>query len=309
MNQGIFAFPNITDPNLIDIKEFDVSGSYSIPDGTKLIQVIAIGAGGGGGSGRRRATTAQTCFGGGGGGSGSSMVHTFLREQLDGKVLEIAIGAGGNGAIARTVDNTNGGAGIGGSATTLTLSGKVGFLLYAAGGAGGGAGTTVGGIPGAGRSPMFNGFISNNAGAGGSGTSLTSGSNATYSFFWQKGGAGGSGFSGLGTVSPGGGSIILGSGLVVCNTDYALGAILRTGNSSNAAQSTELDGTGIFVFGKYTGGIGGAGGGAGTTQAATNGGSGWRGGGGGGGGASFSGFNSGAGGRGGNGYVAIFCYK
>jgi hypothetical protein len=307
MNQGIFAFPNINDPNLIDIKEFDVSGSYSIPDGTKLIQVIAIGAGGGGGSGRRRATTAQTCSGGGGGGSGSSIVHTFLREQLDGKVLEISIGAGGNGGASRTTDNTNGAAGSVGGATTLRVSGKVGFLLYATGGGNGGGGTTGTGISGVGRSPMFNGFISNNSGSGGVGSTITS-NIISYSFFWQKGGAGGSGFSILG-ISALGGGIALASGLVVYNTDYALGATLRTGNSSNAAQSTDLDGTGIFVFGKYTGGIGGAGGGAGTTQAATNGGSGWRGGGGGGGGASFSGFNSGAGGRGGNGYVSIFCYK
>ena len=49
MNQGFYGFPNINDPNLLDIKEFDVSGTYRIPEGTKLIVVHAIGAGGGGG--------------------------------------------------------------------------------------------------------------------------------------------------------------------------------------------------------------------------------------------------------------------
>jgi hypothetical protein len=295
MNQGIFAFPNINDPNLIDIKEFDVSGSYSIPDGTKLIQVIVIGAGGGGGSGRR-GVGSFAAYGGGAGGAASIIIHNYLIEQLDGKVLEIAIGAGGGGGAPRTTDST-GQAGSGGGATTLTLSGKVGFLLYAPGGAGGGAG---GGLfpatNGAGRTPMFNGFISTFVATVGPNI------NTSISSFFDKGGAQG------GLANNSGTSANPGRNIVICNTNYALGETLRTGNSANSAQSTDLDGTGIFIFGKYTGGIGGAGGGGGSSQNATNGGNGWRGGGGGGGGGSV-GFNSGGGGVGGNGYVAIFCYK
>jgi hypothetical protein len=314
MNQGFFGFPNILDPNLIDIKEFDVSGSYSIPVGTKMIQIIAIGAGGGGGSGRRRAAaTAQNGFGGGGGGGGSFINHTFLREQIDGQVLNIVIGAGGAGGAARTTDNTSGANGLAGGTTTIASQGKSGFLLFAPGGAQGSGGTTTNATAGAGRAPLFNGTVSNTQPNGAAGTATATPGSITLSFYWTKGGAAGGGHNNVltPTIVSNGGSIFMPSAnsLFVLNPQYAVGSTILSGNRSNDVQSAELNGVGFFPLGKYSGGIGGAGGGAGTTVAATNGGNGWRGGGGAGGGASLSGLNSGAGGRGGNGYVAIFSYK
>jgi hypothetical protein len=323
MNQGFYGFPNINDPNLLDIKEFDVSGTYRIPEGTKLIVVHAIGAGGGGGSGRRGTTPVTTNnAGGGGGGSGCFIKHMFLREQIYGSTLDIVIGAGGGGAAARTTDNLNGLNGGVGGATTITPTGFSGILLYSPGGGGGGAGTTGAATAGTGRLPYFNGLIAAAGTVNGNAFNTTTGPtfNTVVSYFSKGGAAGGGWAQTLGVFVEGGNINAPNSDLalttysvpVVINPNWGndfIGneQILVTAVPGNAAQ-TNNSSTGIEVF-PYHGGVGGAGGGYGSTQAATNGGNGWRGGGGGGGGAGQAGFNSGAGGTGGNGYVAIFCYK
>lgn len=318
MNQGFYGFPNINDPNLLDIKEFDVSGTYRIPEGTKLIVVHAIGAGGGGGSGRRGTTPVTTNnAGGGGGGSGCFIKHMFLREQIYGSTLDIVIGAGGAGGAARTTNNNNGASASGGGATTITPTGFSGILLYSPGGDGGGAGTTTTGAAGTGRLPYFNGLIAAQGTVNGSSfTSATGPSFNTVISYFSKGGAAGGGWANtLGQFVEGGNinapnndlALISTTFPVVVNPNWSNEQILVAAVPGNAAQ-TNNSSTGIEVF-PYHGGVGGAGGGYGSTQAATNGGNGWRGGGGGGGGAGEAGFNSGAGGTGGNGYVAIFCYK
>ncbi len=308
MNQGFYSFPKPSDPNLIDIKEFDVSDSYIIPTGTKLVQIHAVGAGGGGGSGRRT-TAGVNGSGGGGGGSGSLVIHTFLREQIYGSILNIVIGAGGDGGVARTVDNQNGAAGSIGGATTVAPFGFPGVLLFCSGGAGGAAGSSTGGVGGTGRAPLSYvlGAVTATS-ITGSGGLATTGGNVLQFSVPAKGGAGGGGV----TTTPAAGS----GGNIVIGTINSIGALRyskaigsTTIISGNRGDSAQEDNSAYEDIAPYYGGMGGAGGGGGLTVNATNGGNGYRGGGGGGGGGSAAGRNSGAGGRGGNGYVAIFCYK
>ena len=171
MNNGFFNFPNVSDSNLLDIKEFDSSGSYSIPQGTRLIQIIAIAAGSGGGSGRVR-TTGQNSFGGGGGAGGSTLIYTFLREQIPTSTLLVLIGAGGLGGVARSASAAQNGAsgtaggqtriyvregGVAIPGTSLSITELNGLLLNVPSGAAGLAGSTVNGSGGAGR-PMLIAF-------------------------------------------------------------------------------------------------------------------------------------------------------
>lgn len=307
MNNGFFNFPSVNDPALLDIKEFDLSSTYSIPNGTALIYIFAVGAGGGGGSGRRRAlATSQNCFGGGSGAGGSVVQMVYLRDQIPGNLLYIEIGAGGNGGAGRTADNLNGLSGSIGGGTSVNLDSSGNYkLLRAVGGTGGSGGTTLSGTAGAGRLNNQYGYhsASSTAGSGG-GTSGAATSNQVAQYF-GKGGAGGGGLNTTPSYGTGG-NIAISSSLLLGNPDYSTGTLLA-GNavdSGTAAPSSR----GYFLL-PYTGGLGGPGGAGGNTVAASAGGAGWRGGGGGGGGASKDGVNSGDGGKGGDGYVAIFCYK
>jgi len=307
MNNGFFNFPSVNDPTLLDIKEFDVSGTYRIPAGTSLIYVFAVGAGGGGGSGRRRATaTSQNCFGGGSGAGGSVVQMVYLRQQIPADLLYIEIGAGGNGGAGRTSDNSNGAAGTGGGGTSVNLDSSGNYKLFRAVGGGAGiGGSTASGVAGTGRLNVQYGYHSNSSSAGsGGGTSGTVTSNQVAHYF-AKGGAGGAGLNTTPSYGTGG-SIAISSSFLLGNPDYSTGTLLA-GNAVDSGTAAP-NSTGYFLL-PYTGGLGGPGGAGGNTVAASAGGAGWRGGGGGGGGASKDGVNSGDGGSGGNGYVAIFCYK
>jgi hypothetical protein len=310
MNQGFYNFPNVLDPNLIDIKEFDVSGSYTIPTATKLITVHAIGAGGGGGGGRRRAGTTGASGGGGGAAGGSFILHTFLREQIYGSILNIVIGAGGTLGNGGSADGVNGSGGVTGGATTIAPYGFRNVLLYAAGGTGGSGGSASAGGAGSSRNPMSHGIVSAQGTAGSAGSnSGTAPTNVTLTYYWSKGGGGGGGVATGSTVTFSPGASILaptGTTLYFNNSNRASGSTVIAGNRSNNVQDPVNAYENIFP---YYGGMGGAGGGGGGTVAATNGGNGYRGGGGGGGGGASGGLAAGSGGRGGNGYVAIFCYK
>ena len=238
MNQGFYSFPNQFDPNLIDIKEFDVSGSYKIPDGTKLITIHCIGAGGGGGSGRRRTGTTGASLGGGGGGSGSFINHTFLREQIYSSTLDIVIGAGGGGGAARTTDDTNGAGGSVGGATTISPFGFSGVLLYAAGGGSGSGGTNTTGGAGAGRPAMTYGNISvvNPSGSASSGTAQPTA--VGMNFPWSKGGGAGGGVQ-TGTTTAYSGANINAAGaggLFVNNPNRVTSTTIIAGNTANSAQ-------------------------------------------------------------------------
>ena len=138
MNQGFFGFPNNLDNStIIDIKEFDSSSVYRIPEGAKRINIVLVGSGAGGGAGRRAAASANG--GGGGGGSGGAiLVHDFLVEELSGpgSALAITIGAGGTGGAGSTATNAANTGGTGG-ATNVSIIGTRGFLMTAQTGAGG----------------------------------------------------------------------------------------------------------------------------------------------------------------------------
>ena len=308
MNRGFYSFPKPSDPNLIDIKEFDVSGSYTIPSGTKLVQIHAVGAGAGGGSGRRT-QAGSSASGGGGGGSGSLIIHTFLREQIYGSILNIVIGAGGAGGAARTVDNQTGAAGNGGGSTTVAPFGFPGVLLFCAGALGDASGGGIlSGSSGTGRAPfsyVLGGLTSTSvSGAAGS---LGIGDVIRQFSVTAKGGAGGGGVNTTPAAGSGGDITVTGvNSLGALRYSKATGSTVISGNPADSAQANN---SAYEDIAPYYGGMGGAGGGGGLTVNATNGGNGYRGGGGGGGGGSAPGFNSGAGGNGGNGYVAIFCYK
>ena len=181
-------------------------------------------------------------------------------------------------------------------------------MLYAAGGAAGGAGTTSTGAAGAGRGAMNYGNISASLPSGSASSATAIPTAVTLSFPWSKGGGAGGGVQNGTTTSFRGASIIIPNPgtLFVNNPNRAIASTVISGNRADAAQEDTNAKEDMFP---YFGGMGGAGGGGGGTVAATNGGNGYRGGGGGGGGGSSGGLNSGAGGNGGNGYVAIFCYK
>lgn len=319
MNQGLYGFPNPNDPLLVDIKEFDASGTYRIPDGTKLITFHVIGGGAGGRSGQRNGSGG---LGGGGGGGGGTVVHTFLREQIRGSLLAITIGAGGIGG-ATTNGNYN--SGTVGGATSVTVSGAPGVLLLAGGG---GIHTTIA----ANRNPngvnIFNGVPIQLASTT-STTAMRGGSSSTTTpipifmkAFYAKGGGGGGGSSNATTGLRVGGDI---------RTPSSSGIVVNVNNPNrpNSSSAFTSGATGTMVLGgatggvaatrngqsayedvaPYWGGMGGAGGGA-ASNTSGNGGNGYRGGGGGGGGVCHSiGGIAGGGGNGGNGYVAIFCYK
>lgn len=323
MNNGFFNFPNVSDSNLLDIKEFDSSGSYSIPQGTRLIQIIAIAAGSGGGSGRVRSTGAA--FGGGGGAGGSTLIYTFLREQIPTSTLLVLIGAGGLGGVARSASAAQNGAsgtaggqtriyvregGVAIPGTSLSITELNGLLLNVPSGAAGSAGTSANGTGGAGRPIFSNGSFSGLNQAIGFGSSGTVSITSTLTTVYNRGGAAGSGNN---LVALQGGSIAISSTPSFLNPDLPSGTLLQGSAADSTADAPSSVG---YLMMPYMGGMGGAGGGSSVNGNISlgGGGNGWRGGGGGGGGANVVAGSSpigtsGKGGNGGNGYAAIFCYK
>ena len=84
MNNGIFGFPSVLGfTNLLDIKEYDTSGTYMIPTGAKRIWVMVVGSGAGGGGGARQ-PSGTGASGGGGGAGGVVNVYNFWVDQLYG---------------------------------------------------------------------------------------------------------------------------------------------------------------------------------------------------------------------------------
>lgn len=314
MNQGIIGFPTGgiapsavigNSPNLLGLREFDASGSYTIPANTKFLYIFARGGGGGGGGGRRAATSA-TGAGGGGGSGGSWNLDLFTVEEFGGPgtTLSIIIGAGGTVGSGGAADNTNGNSGGSGGATQIFVVGTQGYPLVCTGGGGGGGGTTAGGTAGGSNTCyMFKNTLSQNAGSAGS-----TGTNASFTpsnaFVNSPGGAGGGGYTVAGGAGAGGGvTYMSAAGTGVFNPNFTKGASLNLGGTArnNGINIYQRYGT---IFSPY---ISGGGGGANATVASSagNGAAGYRGGGGGGGGGSIAGGNAGSGGVGGDGYVCI----
>lgn len=304
MNHGFFGFPAPVNFSENVVKQFFSSGAYTIQPGTKKLHIFAIGGGGGGGGGARYPSPSQS-YGGGGGGGAAFILHEFNVFDLGGagQTLFITVGAGGSGGAAATGNSTNGSTGNPGGATSITLRGSPGILIYCEGGNAGTNGTnsSTGNTGSPGKSCYVYGFtIAGTTSAPGTGSNSIS-----ISSMRDTGGAGGGAFI---TLNNDGGSLAVNnatgsnsSPLYVIgtrNTNIYTGATGNTGN--HAPNSTK------FIAGIMSPGFGGAGGGTGTTTNAGNGGSGFCGGGGGGGGAvRADNLAAGRGGDGGNGYVAI----
>ena len=325
MNNGLYGFPSSTyGSSVIEVKEFDSSGTYEIPNGAKRLWIMLIGGGGGGGSGARQGAGVATYGGGGAAGGTQNTGYYFVNaigSTLEsnvvgnagftpgswGRTLTIQIGAGGTGGASASSDTSSGSNGVAGGASTITLTGTPGFMMYSSGGAFGSGGTTSFGAAGTGQQRMQNGIprATTYLTSGVTGLNVT-GNSISVQQYVNTGGAGGGGVS-TGNSPSGGGSI---SNINTTVSSYLVdpdiasgGAIKSAGLASTATSRTFIPAT--IGNMKYTPGLGGAGGGASATTAANNGTDGYRGGGGGGGGGSRNTFASGAGGNGGNGYCVI----
>jgi hypothetical protein len=282
--------------------------AFSIPPGTQLINILAIGGGSGGGSGLVAATSA---VGGGGGGSAASYSATYLAKLLP-STIYIKVGRGSVGGTG------NGQLPAGGGEPSLVATQPIGqwtgvgsnysfFLLAVAPGGQRGATYNATGAGGASLgSASILGFLStallyssSNGSPGGAGGTLGSAGFAasgvtTSSSNMTCAGSGGGGVNSSGVATAGGN--------VISAMDGFIGNSILGGA---AGGNRGLDGTGLtkppfFYF------IGGTGGGGGAGVAGGAGGNGSFGCGGGGGGGSTT--TSGNGGDGGSGLVVISCW-
>jgi hypothetical protein len=275
-----------------NIQTFLTSSTWYKPANAKVIRVDLVGGGGGAGSGRRGASATNRC-GGGGGAAGAYAFAYFNADQIP-ATMSIVVGTGGAGGAAVTANDTNGNSGATGSFTYFGDSSYA--ILYARGGASGGAGvTTVG--PGGTMTQTTRMFMPTQYQNGGSGA-VTNGSTASPQPGWPKGGGGGAGIPVGNTVGNGG----VGNPRV---TNWAVypGYTPNSGSSAGVRDGGNGD-TVNFVYGN-----GGGGGASALADVGGNGGNGgFPGGGGGGGSASENGFNSGVGGTGANGVAVITTY-
>jgi len=104
MNFGFFGFPSSHNSGTpYPTVEFNSSGSYVVPRGAKLLYIFCISGGGGGGTGIVTASGVST-GNGYGGGAGQYQYQIVDVESIggEGTILDIFIGAGGQGIAAGT---------------------------------------------------------------------------------------------------------------------------------------------------------------------------------------------------------------
>lgn len=172
-------------------RQFDLSGTWHVPDNAGSCDFVLWGGGGGGKGG-----TALS-FGGGGGGGGEKNVFTVDMTPYRGTDITITVGIGGAGRAYNTA-----GTGTAGGDTSITIGGTT---YTAKGGLGGGIGTgRIGGTGGTGGSngTRTNGVTGadavNSAGSAGADGGAGGGSGGA-------GGAGGAAGAGSPGSAPGGG--------------------------------------------------------------------------------------------------------
>jgi hypothetical protein len=317
MNFGFFGFPSKDNPRILDIREFDTSGIYVVPNGARAIYAFAVAGGGGGGGGGRRAVGTNSF--GGGSGSGGAQFIGFLPEEvvaIPGVSIQVTIGAGSAGGAAAAANDTSGSGANNGGDTSLAYKGLGGIygqgewhtFLYLLGGGGGAGGSNIGGNAGSVRTSLILGSLTTNV-AGSSGNTNADVFYVVESPAYNAGG-GGCGVNGTNNLPGVGGRIIVAaenSLYPVALYPYSEDPGLTPGATAFAGGGTDGGAAGQsanrHIFTNFSSGFGGAGGGGGATAAASNGGNGYRGGGGGGGGGARNTFAAGAGGKGGDGYV------
>uniref|UniRef100_UPI00094992B9 DUF2793 domain-containing protein n=1 Tax=Mongoliimonas terrestris TaxID=1709001 RepID=UPI00094992B9 len=173
----------------VEVATFTASGTWTKPAWARRVVAVLVAGGGGGGSGRRGAAGTER-RGGGGGGAGGWSREEWLADELP-ATLTVEIGAGGPGAAARTVNDTNGVSG-GAGGTTVIRDGGDNLLTADRGGSGAG-GVPGGSMTGWGGGGSFAG--SNNGGQGGAPTGA-----AGIDFALGIGPGGGGGGGGLATT-------------------------------------------------------------------------------------------------------------
>lgn len=273
---------------------FIASGTWTKPQGLKRIFGAFFGAGGGSGSGRRGAAGTNR-FGGGGSGGGEGVWLSLAADALP-STVSVAIGAGGTGGAAVTVDDTNGNPGIAGGDTSF------GAIAIAKGGAFGGGGSTAAGALGAGGAvasgnPQYGPFCLPGAnGAAGNTIATAAGATGFIGTTACPGGGGGGGINSSNTV----GVAAMTGGAIYQN------GVLQAGPVSGATPDG-IDDKSVFLHfsTSLTSGYGPGTGGAGGVPATPDGGNGGRCAGAGGGAGVLNGTNSGAGATGGNGLAVI----
>jgi hypothetical protein len=222
---------------------FNSSGSWEIPVGAKIVNVVCVGAGGGGGGGGRNIPGGTSSGGGLGGGGGGVSEFMFRASDIGGTgtYIPITIGSGGAGgaATASGTDFASGNAGSAGGDTSF------GSYLKSIGGIAGPGGTLGGtSVEESGFGMWTGNYSSLSVGAGGGG-----------------GGRGGS--SDSASVAGSAGSVPTSVNLTATTTSGAAGASNTFYNGAGAGGHGGQTSTGGTGFSGGAGGFPGGGGGGG----------------------------------------------
>jgi hypothetical protein len=286
----------------IDVQTFTADGTWTKPDGARIVFVRVVGGGGGAGSGGVRALN-NVNRGGGSGEGGFISERTYLASDL-GSTESVVVGQGGLGGSAVGTAPSAGNGGTNGGTSNFA-----GVLSAQGGAAGGGGNGGAGGGGGHSNNAVYDATtLGGMAGA----TSNATGPASPSGEAWEQA------FSSLVSVYMGCGGGGAGGGITNVN-------VLVTGGDGSSAEFScgvqnvdatyrGLGGLAPTKGGNWGGTMGfGGGGGGGTAPSLTDNGvhgadGGFPGGGGGGGSAAVEGFISGFGGSGGNGVVVVLTY-
>lgn len=195
--------------NYGDTKAFSASGTWTVPEGVRSVNVFCVGGGGGGAGANSSTGTGSTSKGGGGGGGGYAKSGNN-KAVTPGQQISYTVGGGGGGGQTGFETNEGGDGGTGGTTSFMDVSasgGGGGHFGYGANASYGGAGGNAGGTGGT----YYNGdFYNPQAG----------GSNAVqYAGTYYAGGGGGGGRSKAAGGNRGGGAGAYGTGSQVTQSE------------------------------------------------------------------------------------------